>query len=470
MFRLRQLDPARHFPAHLKLQALERLLPSSLLDAVLEELHALAQRERKLSAQAVVWLVIAMNLFLDRSMGQVLEQLARGARLLWPDPDAPLPRSHALTYRRYQLGAQPLAALFHRICRPLGTPETPGAFYRGHRLLALDGQTLAVPDSPANAAYFGRHSTERGPGAYPQVQGVYLVEVGTHAVVDAGFWPCLTSERVGARRLRRSLAAGDLLLYDRGLHEFDVVVGAQARSAHVLGRLPATVKPVPDPRRKPLPDGSWLAWLQPGDRARQRAGEQVAVRIIDYTLDDPQRPGCGARYRLVTTLLDPETAPAQELAVLYHERWEIEGTADELETHQVGHLPLEGPVPVLRSRKPVGVIQELYGLLIAHYAVRSLIHEAALQLGESPDRISFTRTIRVLTDATMEFQIAAPELLPGLYRRLLQDIARELLPPRRKRSNPRVIKRKMSRWKLKRPHHRKWPQPAQEMRDAVVLR
>lgn len=469
MFRLRQLDPASNFPSHLKLQALERIIPPALLDTVLAELQAFAPRERKLSAQATVWVLIAMNLFLDRSMEQVLAQLARGARLLWPHPDAPLPGSSALTYRRYQLGARPLAALFHRVCVPLATPATPGAYYRGYHLVALDGQTLTVPDSPANAAYFGRHSTGRGPGAYPQVQAVYLGEVGTHAVLDAGFWPCLTSERVGARRLLRSVTSGDLLLYDRGLHEFDLVVGAQARGAEVVGRLPATVKPLPVPGQKPLPDGSWLAWLQPRDRARRAAGEYVLVRIIDYTLADPQRPGYGTRSRLVTTLLDPETAPAQELAELYHERWEIEGIADELETHQVGHLPFEGPLPVLRSRKPVGVMQELYGLLLAHYAVRTLMHEAAQQLEVSPDRISFTRALRVLVDATVEFQIAAPELRPGLYRRLLQDLTRELLPPRRPRSNPRVIKRKMSKWKLKRPRHRNWPQPTRPISEVVVL-
>lgn len=469
MFRLRQLVRGSNFPQQLKLRALERLLPQSLLDTVLEECHALAQRERKLSAQAMVWVLIAMNLFLDRSMGQVLEQLARGARLLWPDPEAPLPRPHALTYRRYQLGVRPLATLFRRLCQPLATPDTVGAFYRGHRLLALDGQTLTVPDTPANAAYFGRHSTGRGPGAYPQVQGVYLVEVGTHAVVDAGFWPCLTSERVGAMRLLRSVPQGSLLLYDRGLHSFDFLVRVQARGAHVLGRLPAGVKPVAVPEGSRLPDGSWLAWLQPSDRGRQAEGEYILVRIIDYTLDDPQRPGHGQRYRLVTTLLDPREAPARELAGLYHERWEVEGTADELETHQIGHLPVEGPLPVLRSRKPVGVLQELYGLLIAHYAVRTLMHEAALQCGESPDRLSFTRAVRVLADSTVEFQLAAPELLPGLYQLLLRDLARELLPPRRLRSHPRVIKRKMSNWRLKRPQHRNCPQPTKPLPDAVVL-
>jgi hypothetical protein len=335
--------------------------------------------------------------------------------------------------------------------------------------MALDGHTLTVPDTPQNAAYFGRHGTARGEGAYPQVQGVYLVEVGTHAVVDAGFWPCRTTERIGARRLLRSLPPDSLLLYDRGLHEYDVVAGAQARQAAVLGRLPATVKPVPARQRPALPDGSWLAWLQPTDRRRRAAGERVLVRVIDYTLEDPHRPGHRQRHRLITTLLDPQEAPALNLIVLYHERWEIEVTADELETHQVGHFPTEAPLSVLRSRKPVGVLQELYGLLIAHYALRVLMHEAALQIGESPQRVSFTRTIRVVTDATVEFQLAAPELLPGLYRRLLRDLVRDLLPPRRLRSNPRVVKRKMSNFKLKRKQHRHWPQPTRPFPETVVL-
>lgn len=469
MFRLREPDPHGKFTDSLKLQALTRLVPQRLIHSVLKEHHALAQRERKLSMEAVVWVLIAMNLFLDSSISYVLEKLARGARLLWPEPDAPLPRGHALTYRRYRLGARPLVALFHQVCQPLATPETPGAFYLEHRLMAVDGQTLTVPDTPANAAYFGRHGTARGEGAYPQVQAVYLLEVGTHAVTDAGFWPCRTSERVGARRLLRALPPDALLLYDRGLHEFDLVAGARARGAQVLGRLPATVKPVPDRRTPPLPDGSWLAWLQPSERERRREGEHVLVRVIDYTLEDPHRPGHRERHRLITTLLDPQQAPASDLVVLYHERWEIEVTADELETHQVGHLPTDAPLPVLRSKKPVGVLQELYGLLIAHYALRALMHEAALQRGVSPDRVSFTRTIRVLTDATVEFQLAAPELLPELYRQLLRDITRELLPPRRLRSNPRVVKRKMSNFPLKREQHRRWPQPTRSFREAVVL-
>ena len=464
MFRLRQPDASGHFADRLKLEALTRIVPPDVVHAVLAECGALAQRERKLTMEAVVWVLLAMNLFLDRSLGAVLEQLARGARLLWPDPDAPLPRPHALTYRRYRLGVRPLALLFRRLCRPLATPVTPGAFYQGHRLFALDGHTLAVPDTPENAAYFGRHGTARGPAACPQVQGVYLLEAGTHAVVDAGFWPCLVSERRGARRLLRSLPEGGLLLYDRGLHEYALVAGARSRGAHVLGRLPKSARP--ERERGALPDGSYLAWLQPADR---REGKRVRVRVIEYTLDDPGRPGHGERHRLVTTLLDPAASPAKELAALYHERWEVEVTADELETHQVGHFPTASTQAVLRSRKPVGVLQELYSLLLTHYAVRAVMHEAALAAGESPDRVSFTRAVRVLSDATVEFQLAAPELLPGLYRRLLRDLTRELLPPRRCRSNPRVVKRKMSRFPLKREVHRSWPQPTVPFEKAIVL-
>src|SRR5690242_19685637 len=142
MFRLREPDPNGKFTDQLKLQALDRIIPPPVVHDVLAELGALAPRERKLTMEAVVWVLIAMNLFLESPIGYVLEKLAHGARLLWPDPEAPLPRSHALTYRRYQLGVGPLVALFYRICRPLATPETPGAFYGGRRLVALDGHTL----------------------------------------------------------------------------------------------------------------------------------------------------------------------------------------------------------------------------------------------------------------------------------------------------------------------------------------
>jgi hypothetical protein len=193
-----------------------------------------------------------------------------------------------------------------------------------------------------------------------------------------------------------------------------------------------------------LGDGSYLAYLQPSDYQRRKKGERLLVRVIEYTLTDPNLPGWGETHRLVTTLLDPEAYPILELICAYHQRWEIEITIDEIDTHQ---RLLPGP---LRSRKPVGVIQELYGLLIAHYIIRTCMYQAAQQVQLDPDRLSFIGAVRVLQKAVPEFQMTAPEQLPALYQRLLRDIARKRLPPRRLRSNPRVVKRKMSNFKLKR--------------------
>jgi len=459
-FRIRDLDTECNFSRALTLDAISRVIPMDTIRAVLREHNAQAVRERKLTMEAVVLLVIALHLYAHLSIGYVLEKIAHGLRLIWHDPEYPVPKDSALTYRRYQLGARPLVTLFHRVCTPMATPATPGAFLFGLRLMAIDGTVEDVPDTPPNAAYFGRSSGGRGDSAFPQVKGVYLCECGTHAIVDAGFWPRRTSERVGGFRMLRSVGPGMLLMWDCGFHDFDMFVQARRRGAHVLGRLPAHVKPR---LVRVLPDGSYLAWLFPSDYQRRRAGERLLVRVIEYTLTDPALPGYGERHRLAMTLLSPRQFPVLELVCAYHERWELEVTIDEMDTHQrLAGRPL-------RSRKPVGVIQELYGLLLAHYAVRFLMHEAALARGVDPDRISFVRALRVLQDAIPDFQIAAPELWPSLYRRLLRDMATDLLPARRHRSNPRVVKRKMSKFKLKRPEHRRPPRPTCPFRQAVSL-
>jgi hypothetical protein len=289
---------------------------------------------------------------------------------------------------------------------------------------------------------------------------VYLAECGTHAIVDAGFWPCHTSERVGGYRLLRGLRGDMLVLWDRGFHDYDMLVEARLRGAHVLSRLPSHVKPQ---RLRLLPDGSMLATLRPSDYQRRKQGERLVVRVITYTITDPSLPGFGETYRVLTTLLDPCQAPAHGLACAYHERWEIELVVDEVDTHQ----RLAGRT--LRSLKPVGVIQELYGLLLAHYAVRVLMHEAALQAELDPDRLSFVHALEVVRDAVPEFQLVVPEQVPLLYGRLLQDIAAKRLPERRPRCNPRVVKRKMSNFKLKRAEHARPPKLERSFRDAIVV-
>ena len=460
-FKLRTIAEDTRFPDAVKLNALEQAIPQAVVEAVITDLGAAEQRTRKLPAVVTLLLCIAMGLFTNMALEQVLIKMVKGLRYIWPgDEDYQTANKSAICQARYRLGAQPVVELFHRVCTPLATGSTPGAFLFGLRLMSIDGTREDVLDTPANAAFFGRPHGGRGDGAFPQMQAVYLCESGTHALCDAGFWPCQTGERTGGLRMLRSVTEGMLVMWDRGFHSFDMALKTQQRGAHFLGRLPAYVKPR---LLEVLPDGSYLAYIYPSDPQRKKRGEHLLVRIIAYTIDDPHRPGHGKRHRLITSLLEPDRYPAHTLACEYHQRWEIEITIDELDTHQrLPNLPL-------RSQKPAGVIQEAYGLLIAHYAVRSVMHEAAVQHGLDPDRLSFINAVRIIREAIPEFQMTTPEQLPRLYRRLLNDVARHRLPERENRSNPRVIKRKMSRFKLKRPQHLHWPQPTKPFREAVVI-
>lgn len=459
-YKLREIAAECKFSQELKIEVLEQVLPVAQIKAVLASEGRFEQRERKLNMVVTVLMLIVMHFYSNVSQGEAMRKASRGLRYVWPDPEYVMAGASALSYRRYQLGARPLVALFQQVCQPLATAATPGAFLFGLRLMALDGTVEDVADTPANVAVFGRHHGDRGDSAFPQIQGVYLVECGTHAVVDAGFWPCQVSERHGAFRLLRAVGAGMLLMWDRGFHDFDMVAQAQATGAEVLARVPShlTLKPV-----QTYADGSFAAYLTPSPYHRRKSGLRRLVRVIQYTIKDPALPGYGETHRLITTLLDAARYPARDLACAYHERWEIELVIDEIDTHQrLAGRPL-------RSLKPVGVIQELYALLIAHYAIRYLMHQAALLNQLDPDRISFVHALEVLRDAIAEFQMTARQLLVDLLQRLWRDLARHPLPKRRHRTNPRVVKRKMSKFRLKRPEHFGWPQPTMPFREAVVL-
>jgi hypothetical protein len=221
-YRLRQIDAESKFSSELHLKAIGRAVPMDEIKAALQETGVQEVRVRKLNMVAVMLVTIAMNIYTHLSIGAVMRKIARGLRFVWPDPDYAVPKDSALAYRRYQMGARPMVTLFHRVCRPMATPETPGAFLFDLRLMAIDGTVEDVPDTPENVAAFGRHHGDRGDSAFPQVQGVYLAECGTHAIVDAGFWPCHTSERVGGFRVLRSLEKGMLIMWDRGFHDFDM--------------------------------------------------------------------------------------------------------------------------------------------------------------------------------------------------------------------------------------------------------
>jgi hypothetical protein len=459
-FIARQYDPATTFTDAQALEALERVVPAGLIRGAAAAAAVPTQRRRKLPTDVTLLLCIAMSLFTAQALDVVLAKMTHGVRLFWPAAEPALATKGAISQARYRLGARPVVALFQQVCRPLATARTPGAFLFGLRLMAIDGTVEDVPDSPANVRAFGRHQADRGDSAFPQVQGVYLSECGTHAVIDAGFWPCRVSERVGAFRLLRRVCAGMLLLLDRGFYSCEMIERTRATGAHVLARVPSTVALRV---RHPLPDGSYWAYIYPSDPARKKRGDHLLVRVIVYTLTDPARPGYGETHRLVTTLLDAQEAPALDLILAYHERWEIELTIDEIDTHQrlVRHP--------LRSQKPVGVIQELYSLLIAHYAVRATMAAAAATAQIAPTRLSFVHAVELIRVALDDFHLVTPAQHDLLYQRLLRDLAACRLPDRAPRTNPRVVKRKMSKFLLKRAS----PAPASQhlgaFADAIHL-
>jgi Insertion element 4 transposase N-terminal/Transposase DDE domain len=449
-------------PPEFSVEALAAVVTPAAVEAAVAACGVRERRVRKLPAGATVFLCVAMNLYAATPLGQVAARLVSGLRWRWPHPDAWRVSPGALCRARARVGARPLAALFKAVCRPLATRATPGAFLGRWRLMALDGTKWDVPDTPANARAFGRPASGRGAGAWPQVRVVALTECGTHAVCDAGVWRHDASEHLGARRLLRSVAPGMLLTWDRGLHSFDLVAATRARRAHLLGRLPAGAHPEVV---HPLGDGTHVVRLRPGDAPRRRAGAQVLVRLITYTLDDPARPGHGEVHRLITSLLNPRRAPAGALVEDYHARWGAGLAFDELETHQRPPRPL-------RSRRPVGVVQEVYGLLLAHYVVRAVMAAAAATAAPAPlppTRLSFLTALRRIRTTVPELQRTPPAGRPRLYRQLLTDLVRCPLPPRRNRSSPRVVKQKMSNFRLKAPGHRRWPQPTKAFCDAIVL-
>jgi hypothetical protein len=349
---------------------------------------------------------------------------------------------------------------------PQGYPEVGGAFYRGKRLIGMDGQKLSVPDTPANARAFGRCQTRRGSepvaAGYPQVLLMRLVELGTHLSLEALIKPACYSEQKVARFLLEKTPVNSLLLWDSGFYSYTLLKQAMERGVQVLGRLPST--PIFQPIRR-LSDDSILAYVYPDPWARRRGDSSKAIlaRIIRYTIDDPHRPGAGEIHRLVTTLLDEMTYPAKELVQLYHLRWEFEIANDELTSHQLAR-----PVD-LRSLKPAGVVQELYGVLLAHNAIRRVMCESAQRQKIDPRTLSFTHAVRVIKATIPLMRAAKTELLPGLYKAMVAQVGQGKLPRRDNRINPRVIKVKMSKWKKKRPEHLKPPQPQKTFQESIVM-
>jgi hypothetical protein len=444
---------------HLSLDALGQIVPHTAIITALDTCHAHEQRTRKLPAPLVVLLCIAMNLYAADALTHVLFRLLRVLRWSLPDPGTARVTKSAICQARQRLGARPLITLFQQLCRPLATAAMPDAFLFGLRPLALDRTTLDLPDTPANAATFGRPRNQRGAAAWPQAAVVALIECATHAPCDATLSRCTASAARVGRTLVRSVGRGDLVLWDREFHSFALVAAVEARDAELLGRLPASAHPRV---LRTLTDGTLLVRIQPSEREHRQAGEAMTLRLIRYTLDDPARPGHAVEHRLVTSLVDPAHAPADQLVIAYHARWEWEVAMDEIKTHQ-------RPATPLRSEKPVGVIQEIFALLLAHYVVRAVMADAAAMVGLPPVRLSFLGALRVIREAVPELQGGSRRQRRRVYRQLLADIVAVPLPPRANRCAPRVVKQQQSPYNVKRPQHRHWRHPTQSFHDAIVL-
>lgn len=432
------------------LRGLSRLVPEQRLAAILSRCGRASRRRRRLPAESVVWLVIAMALFAADSIPKVW-------RRLHPTRDEPEPDDSAFTQARRRLGVAPLRQLFLETARPMATHQTIGAFYRGWRLMGLDGTTLDLPDTPDNARTFGRPTTGRADGAFPQARLLALCELGTHAVCGLAIKPLCHGEPSMVGQLLDHLGPGMLLVWDRGFFSYELISAVLRRGAHLLARVKSNT--VLHPIRR-LADGSYLAKIYPSPADRRHDMRGLPVRVIEYTHDDPDRPGAGERHRLITDLTNPEDLPAQEAPLVYHERWEEELAFDEIKTH------LSARAVPIRSKTPAGVVQEIYGLVLAHYVVRRVMHDAAVVARQDPDRLSFIDSLRVLRCQLPE----SPQLDSATwYQRLLREVRRQKLRPRRDRWYARVVKRKMSNWMKKRPEHRHPPQPTKPFREAVVL-
>ena len=368
---------------------LTRVFPPDLVDEVIAEAGRTEQRHRALPARVMAYFSIGMALYSEGSYEDVLAQLTDGLSWAsgWQEAYSP-PSKSAIFQARARLGSEPLAALFERVAKPIGAEQTPGVWLAGRRLVAVDGMCLDLADTAANDEHFGRPGVNKGErSAFPMARVVALAECGTHAVFAAEIGKYSQSEATLTVPLLDRLEPGMLLTADRGFFSYALWRKAIATGADLLWRV-RTDKSAPKPTLvEDLPDGSWLAHLHQTHSAAARREEPMLVRVIDYTIDDGRENPTS--YRLFTTLLDPDEVTATDLAAAYTQRWEIELTFDELKTHQ------RGPRTVLRSKSPDLVLQEIWGHLCCHYAIRCLMAQAATHSGHDPDRVSFVAALRI---------------------------------------------------------------------------
>lgn len=382
---------------HISLGVIARAVPPARVRQVLAETGKASERERDLPAPVMVYYAIALALYMGSSTREVLRCLLEGLRWLWGAEAVKVAGKSGISQARSRLGEAPLRQLYQELVQPIATPATQGAWYRGWRLASLDGTCLDVADTEENRAAFGAPGASRGESAFPQLRLVALVENGTHVLFGARLGRSAEGEATLARDVLAALRPGMLCLADRYFFGHALWQAAASTGAALLWRVRGNLRL---PRETVLPDGSYLTTIYPSDKDRRHRTAGIQVRVVEYRLDGI--PEAEPLYRVVTTILDPQQVPATELAALYHERWEIEVALAELKTQ------LRGARVVLRSKTPDLVRQEVWGLLLAHFAVRGLMHEAALQADEDPDRLSFLHAVRVIRRKLPQFAALSP--------------------------------------------------------------
>ena len=374
---------------YLSLGLLARLVPPGLVDQALTEHGKHSRRQRDLPAHAVAYYVMALSLYRGVNTEEVLRVVTEGMEYLGANAVRREVGKSAISAARSRLGADVMQTIARQAMAPLATDTTPGAFYRGLRLVSLDGSCLEVADQTAHREVFGVPATAQGRTGYPQVRFVGLLENGTHVLFGVALGGWRDAEVTLAHEAIGHLQPGMLCMADRGLSGYPLWAAASRTGAQLLWRIPKNRRL---PVQKRLADGSYLSQIEPAPPTRRKMGAEDAppltVRVIDYRL--PGVPDAEPIYRLITTLLDPDTAPAQELAALYQARWTIETTFAEIKT------TLKGADVVLRSKTPELVRQEFWGLLLAHHVVRKLMLEAALVHERPPDTLSFKHSLSLM--------------------------------------------------------------------------
>jgi len=383
---------------YISLGVITKTFPLKRVRSVLAATGKASQRERDLPAHVVIYYTIALGLYLRSSYREVLRCLLEGVQwLLDPEVVLKVAGNSGISQARTRLGWEPLRQLHDEVVKPIAVAATKGAWYRGLRLVSVDGSTLEIAEESANSKAFGRPGASRGQSAFPQLRFVSLVENGTHVLFGTQMGPYSSGEITLAKGALSALRKGMLCLADRQFFGFELWQQARATGADLLWRIKINARL---PREQQLADGSYLSHIYRSESDRRHQRNALSVRVIEYRLQGVS--DAEPMYRLLTSLLDPAQAPATELAALYHERWEIETALAELKTH------LRGAKIVLRSKTPDLVRQEFYGLMMAHFAVRGLMHEAALKADTDPDQLSFLHAVRVIRRKLAAFNAIPP--------------------------------------------------------------